>query len=155
MASLPGSQQWHVSKDGAVIASWPDEKDPERTRYGRYTTTRAVSAAELAGMNRRLERFGRFWDRLTTVLLVTFIVALVLVVGGLALGWTGLAPAAALPISIVGAVFFVITSVVAVFLAPGLMHQRFERIFLDTGLESSSPKVIDEAQARELMADGE
>lgn len=154
MASSSQDQQWHVSKDGAVIASWPDEKDPERTRYGLYTTTRNVTASDLVGMDERIERFGRFWDRFTRVLLVMFIAALILGVGGLALEWTGIAPAAALPIFTVGLVLFVITVVVAVFITPRLMRRRLERIFLDTGLASSSPKVIKEAQARELMADG-
>jgi hypothetical protein len=151
--------QWHIVADGSVIMAYPkalDHSNPQRDpppglKYLHYATTRRVELADLHALEEDLARFDTFFDRLSRVLLVPAGVGAV----GVLLGWLVLPRldvgetvatvllGVSIPLAVVG--------VLGVVFVPGAMRRRFERIHVDRGFASSSPKVLKGPEALAMI----
>jgi hypothetical protein len=154
---LHGHQGNHA--DGSVVKSYPkalDHSNPQRDpppdrKYLRYTTTRQLELADLYAVDESLARSNTFFDRLSMALRVPAWVGLVGVVLALfalpVLGVSGTVATVVLAVSIP----LVVVGVLGVVFLPGLMRRRFERVHVDGGLESSTPEVLKEPEAKALI----
>lgn len=158
--------RWHILADGSVILSYPKALDyqnvkrsrsqgphdqPQGMNYFRYTATRRLELSDLHSLDQALARFDRSLSRLTKVLFPLFWTGL----AGMVLSWLVLTPLGAdttvtsvlftvsLPLVVIGALSSVIL--------PGVMRRRIERIHVAGGFESSTPEVLKESGAQELI----
>lgn len=151
--------QWHIAADGSVLKSYPkalDHSNPQRDpppglKYLRYTTTRRLELSDLYALDEDLARSNAFFDRLSRVLLGPACVGLVgVLLGWLVLPWLGVSsPVATVLLAV--SIPLVIVGVVGVVLVPGMMRRRFERIHVDGGFGSSTPKVLKEPEALAMI----
>lgn len=159
--------RWHILADGSVILSYPKALDyvhvrrsrskgsqhaqPQGMNYFRYTATRRLELADLDSLDGALARFDRSLSRVTKVLFPLFWAGL----GGVVLSWLVLSPLGvdskvtsvlftlSLPLVLLGALSTVVL--------PRVMRRRIERIHVDGGFASSTPEVLKEPAARELI----
>lgn len=159
MSDRISQSQWHIATDGSVIKSYPkalDHSNPQRDpppgrKYLRYTTTRRLEYADLHTLDEELARSNTFFDRVSVVLRVPAWVGVVGMAVALfalpALGASSTVATALLAVSIP----LVVVGVLAVVLLPGVMRRRFERIHVEGGLESSTPIVLKDPEAKALI----
>jgi hypothetical protein len=159
MSDRISQSQWHIATDGSAIKSYPkalDHSNPQRDpppgrKYLRYTTTRQLELADLYAVDKSLARSNIYFDRLSMVLRVPAWVGLVGVMLALfALPVLGASSAVATVVLAVS-IPMVVVGVLGVVFLPGLMRRRFERIHVDGGLESSTPEVLKEPEAKALI----
>lgn len=154
-----GAVQWHILADGSVIKSYPNALDhsnpqhdpPPGLKHLRYTTTRRLELSDLYALDEDLARSDAFFDRLSTVLLGPACVG----VAGVVLGWLVL-PRLGVSDAAVTALFAVSLLLVGVGLlglvfAPATMRRRFDRIHVDGGFESSTPRVLKGPEAQAML----
>lgn len=159
MNDRTSQSQWHIAADGSVIKAYPkalDHSNPQREpppglKYLRYTTTRRLEPSDLSALDEELARSNAFFDRLSTVLIGAACVGVVgVALGWFVLPWLGVSGAVATVLLAVS-IPLVVAGVLGVVLAPGMMRRRFERIHVDRGFESSTPKVLGEPEAQALI----
>lgn len=159
MSDRTSQSQWHIATDGSVIKSYPkalDHSNPQRDpspglKYLRYTTTRRLDLVDLYALDEDLARSNTFFGRLSTVLRVPACVGL----AGVVLAWLVLprlgVSGAVATVLLAVSIPLVVVGVLGVVLLPGVMRRRFERIHVDGGLESSTPKVLKDPEAKALI----
>ncbi|MGH3359561.1 MAG: hypothetical protein ACRDO7_12220 [Nocardioidaceae bacterium] len=155
----PGTVRWHIAADGSVIKSYPkalDHSNPQQDpppglKHLRYTTTRRLELSDLYALDQNLARSYVFFDRLSKVLLGPACAGVVgVVLGWLVLPWLGVSGAAVTALLAVSIVL-VIVGVLGVVFVPATMRRRFDRIHVDRGFESSTPKVLKEPEAQAML----
>lgn len=143
--------QWYVTAQGAVLQASAPLDDPGARRYVRYEVRRPVSLDALYALEDRFARFQTRWDRGTGVLLVLVGVAVVGVAAGwFVLPWLGVSDDVAGTLMIASAVVLV-PAFLANFILPGVMRSRFERLYVDAGLESATPRRLGRDEAEEIV----
>lgn len=156
MSDRTSQSQWHIASDGSVIKSYPkalDHSNPQRDppsglKYLLYAATRRLELADLYALDEDLARSNTFFDQVSRMLVVPAFVGLV----GVVLAWfvlpgvgiDGMVATVLLVVSIA----LVVVGVLGVVLVPGVTRRRFERIHVDKGLESSTPRVLKDPEAK-------
>jgi hypothetical protein len=143
--------QWYVTAQGAVLQASAPLDDPGARKFVRYEVREPVGLDDLYALEEKFAGFRTRWDRGTSALLVLLGVAVVGVVAGwFVLPWLGVSDGVAGALLIASAVVLVLAFLANVFL-PGLMRSRFERLFVDAGLESAVPRGLERHEAEELV----
>lgn len=141
--------EWFITQDGTVLQTWPPGLDNDRLKYLRYKTTRTPTLQELHELDSRIDQFRISLGRRSRILVIALVVLVVLV----AAAWLVLVP---LGVSMIYPVVISGIGLLAIVMAPsvtraisGSSREKFDQLYLDAGLASSTPNTIktDEALA--------
>ncbi|HEY9410154.1 MAG TPA: hypothetical protein VIP77_11295 [Jiangellaceae bacterium] len=135
----------------ALDHSNPQRDPPPGQTYLRYATTRRLELSDLHALDEDLARSNAFFDRLSAMLFRPACGGVVgVVLGWLVLPWLGVNSAVATVLLAVS-IPLVAVGVLGVVLVPGVMRRRFDRIHVNGGFESSTPKVLKEPEAQAMI----